>query len=106
MAEIPGEVGSPRRHMIMVFPETYEPGPAPVEWRGSVGRGGHISTDGGVAMMSAWILRDEFCATTYAEQKKLILDATPIAGRTSFETRQLNAPRFEFIEDGFGADRP
>jgi hypothetical protein len=101
--EIPAEVGSPKRHMIMLFPETYEPGPAPVEWRGSVGRGGHFTTDGGVAMMSAWILRDEFCATTYDEQKKLILDATPIAGRTSFGTRKLNAPRFEFIEDGFGA---
>jgi hypothetical protein len=55
--EIPAEVGSPRRHMIMLFPETYEPGPAPVEWRGSVGRGGRISTDGGVAMISAWILQ-------------------------------------------------
>jgi hypothetical protein len=103
LGEIPADVGSPRRHMIMVFPETYDPGPAPVEWRGSIGRGGHISTDGGVAMMSAWMLRDEFCATSYAEQKKLILDATPILGRTSFGTRQLNAPRFEFIEDGFGA---
>jgi hypothetical protein len=101
--EIPGEVGSPLRHMIVLFPETYELGPAPVEWRGSVGRGSHTSTDGGLAMMSAWILRDEFCATSYAEQKKLILDAKPILGRTSFGTRQRNAPRFEFIEDGFGA---
>jgi Putative peptidase family len=101
--EIPAEVGSPQRHMIIVFPETYEPGPAPVEWRGSVGRGAHISTDGGLAIMSAWILRDEFCATSYDEQKKLILDAKPILGRTSFGTRQRNAPRFEFIEDGFGA---
>ncbi|HEV3309916.1 MAG TPA: hypothetical protein VG815_05320, partial [Chloroflexota bacterium] len=101
--EIPGEVGSSLRHMIVLFPETYEPGPAPVEWRGSVGRGAHISTDGGLAMMSAWILRDEFCATSYAEQKKLILDAKPILGRTSFGTRELDAPRFEFIEDGFGA---
>ena len=89
--------------MLIVFPETYEPGPAPVEWRGSVGRGSHITTDGGAAIMSAWILRDEFCATSYAEQKKLILDATPISGRTAFETRRVNAPRFEFIEDGFGA---
>jgi len=101
--EIPADVGSPRRHMLMLFPETYEPGPAPVEWRGSVGRGGRVSTDGGVAMISAWILRDEFCAASYAEQKKLILDATPILGRTAFETRERNAPRFEFIEDGFGA---
>ena len=101
--EIPAEVGSPRRHMIVLFPETYDPGPAPVEWRGSVGRGMHVTADGGVAIMSAWILRDEFCATTYADQKKLILDATPIPGRTSFETRKRDAPRFEFIEDGFGA---
>jgi hypothetical protein len=100
---LPAEAGSPRRHMIMVFPETYDLGPAPVEWRGSIGRGVHITTDGGLAMMSAWILRDEFCATTYEEQKKLLFDKTPIAGRTSFGTRQLNAPRFEFIEDGFGA---
>jgi len=103
LGEIPAKVGSPRRHMIMLFPETYEPGPAPVEWRGSVGRGGHISADGGVAMMSAWILRDEFCATSYVEQKKFILDATPIVGRTAFGTRRVNSPRFEFIEDGFGA---
>jgi len=101
--DIPAEVGSVRRHMLMVFPETYEPGPAPIEWRGSVGRGSHISTDGGVAIMSAWMLRDEFCATSYAEEKKLILDATPISGRTAFGTRRANSPRFEFIEDGFGA---
>ena len=101
--DLPAEAGSPRRHMMLVFPEAYDPGPAPVEWRGSVGRGVHITTDGGLAMMSAWILRDEFCATDYDEQKKLLFDKTPIVGRTSFGTRQLDAPRFEFIEDGFGA---
>ena len=31
------------------------------------------------------------------------MDKTPITGRTSSGTRQNNAPRFEFIEDGFGA---
>jgi hypothetical protein len=103
MGEIPADVGSVRRHMLVVFPETYEPGPAPVEWRGSVGRGAHFSTDGGLAMMSAWILRDEFCAKTFDEQKKLILDATPILGRTALGTGRVNSPRFEFIEDGFGA---
>ena len=89
--------------MIVLFPETYEPGPAPVEWQPSIGMGIHISADGGLAIMSAWILRDEFCATTYAEQKKLIMDATPIKGRTAFETGKVDAPRFDFIEDGFGA---
>ena len=103
LSALPAEVGSPRRHMLLVFPETYEPGPAHVEWQPSIGRGAHISADGGVAIMSAWILRDELCATSYAEQKKLITDTTPIVGRTSFGTRKKDAPRFEFIEDGFGA---
>ena len=101
--DIPGDVGSPLRHMIVLFPETYEPGPAPVEWQPSIGMGIHYSADGGLAIMSAWILRDEFCATTYAEQKKLIMDATPIKGRTAFETGKVDSPRFDFIEDGFGA---
>jgi hypothetical protein len=101
--DIPAGVASPLRHMIVLFPETYEPGPAPVEWQPSIGRGVHISADGGLAIMSAWILRDEFCATTYAAQKKLIMDATPIKGRASFEFGKPDSPRFEFIEDGFGA---
>jgi Putative peptidase family len=101
--DIPGEVASPLRHMIVLFPETYEPGPAPVEWQPSIGMGMQMSADGGLAIMSAWILRDEFCATTYAEQKKLIMDTTPIKGRTAFETGKVDAPRFDFIEDGFGA---
>ena len=101
--DIPGDVAFPLRHMIMLFPETCEPGPAPVEWQPSIGMGIHYSADGGLAIMSAWILWDEFCATTYAEQKKLIMDATPIKGRTAFETGKVDAPRFDFIEDGFGA---
>ena len=103
LEEIPSSVGSVRRHMIVVFAETYDPGPAPIEWDGSIGRGGHITTDGGLGIMSAWMLRDEFCAVTMADQKKLILDSTPIQGRTALGTRQLNSARFEFIEDGFGA---
>jgi hypothetical protein len=102
-AEIPPEVGSRQRHMIVLFTETYEPGPAAIEWDGSVGRGQHMSADGGLAVMSSWILRDEFCAKSYERQKQLILDTTPIAGRTALGTRQPDSPRFEFIEDGFGA---
>ena len=82
LGEIPAEVGSPRRHMIMVFPETYEPGPAPVEWGGSVGRGAHFTTDGGVAMMSAWILRDEFSPPV-----------TPSRGSLSWMPRRSPAAR-------------
>ena len=101
--DIPAEVGVTRRHLFLIFAETYDPGPAPVEWNGSIGRGGHISSDGGVAIMSAWILRDELCATTYAAQLKLMQDKTPIIGRTALGTRQPNAPRFQLIDDGFGA---
>jgi len=102
-SEIPSSVGSRLRHMIVLFAETYEPGPAPIEWNGSIGRGAHTTTDGGLAIMSSWILRDEFCATTYEQQRKLILDSTPIAGRTALGTRRPNSPRYELIEDGFGA---
>jgi len=102
-SDIPASIGTPYRHMIVVFAETYEPGPAPIEWDGSMGRGNHTTTDGGIAVMSSWILRDEFCATDDKRQHELILDATPIQGRTSSGTKKLNSPRFEFIEDGFGA---
>jgi hypothetical protein len=101
--EIPPTVGSVRRHMIVLFAETYDPGPAAIEWNGSAGRGLHLSTDGGLGVMSAWILRDEFCAMTLARQKELMFDATPIEGRTAMGSGRPNSPRFEFIEDGFGA---
>jgi len=100
---LPSEFGNERRHMLFVFAETYEPGPAPVEWAGSIGRGLHHNADGGVAVMSSWILRDEFCGRDFAEQKRLMLDTAPIAGRTALDHRRPNSPRFEFIEDGFGA---
>lgn len=100
---MPAKIGSPRRHMIVVFPETYDVGPAPVEWRGSVGVGSHYSADGGLAVMSAWILRDEFCARDLEGHKRYLRDATPIPGRTAFGTGRVNSLRFEFIEDGYGA---
>ena len=67
--EVPAEFGSPSRHLIVLFPETYDLGPAPVEWRGSVGVGSNYSADGGLAIMSAWILRDEFCAATWRSRR-------------------------------------
>lgn len=103
LADLPASVGTARRHMLVVFPETYEAGPAPIEWAGSVGRGMHLTADGGLAVMSAWILRDEFCGTSLKDQIALLLDRTPIEGRTALGTRKVDSPRFEFIEDGFGA---
>jgi hypothetical protein len=101
--EIPASVGVPGKNVIIVFTETYDSGPAPFEWPGGVALGGRFSTEGGVGLFSAWILRPEFCATTFERQKKLLFDTTPIKGRTALGHGRPNSPRFEFVEDGFGA---
>ncbi len=48
-------------------------------------------------------MRPEFCATTLEAQKKLLSDQTPIQGRIALGNGRPDSPRFEFIEDGFGA---
>lgn len=103
LPEIPARVGVPNRNLIVVFAETYDPGPASFEWPGGVALGGKLSTDGGVGLFSAWILRPELCATSIARQKELFFDTTPIKGRTALGHGRPDSPRFEFIEDGFGA---
>ncbi len=102
--EIPVEVGTPQSNVIIIFAETYDPdGSAPIEFNGGVALGLRFSTKGGIGLFSAWILRDEFCATSFDEQKARFFDVTPVAGRTALGSGQPNSPRFEFIEDGFGA---
>jgi hypothetical protein len=101
--EIPPSVGVPGKNVIIVFVETYDSGPARFEWPGGIALGGRFSTEGGVGLFSSWILRPEFCATTVERQKKMLFDATPIKGRTALGHGRPNSPRFEFIEDGFGA---
>lgn len=101
--EIPKSVGVPSRNIIILFVETNDDGPAKFEWSGGIALGSRLSTEGGLGMFSAWILRSEFCATTFARQKELMFDTTPIKGRTALGHGQPNSPRFEFIEDGFGA---
>lgn len=101
--ELPRTIGVPNRNVLIVFAETYDEGPAPFEWPGGVALGGRLSTDGGLGLFSAWILRPEFCAATVARQKEMLFDATPIRGRTALGHGGKDSPRFEFIEDGFGA---
>lgn len=101
--EIPSSVGSPSNQLIVAFMETYDPGPHSFEWPGGVALGGRYSANGGLGIFSAWILRDEFCATTIVDQIKLLNDSTPIKGRTALGHGRADSPRFEFIEDGFGA---
>jgi len=103
LPEIPPSVGALGKNLIVVFAETYDSGPAAFEWPGGVALGNRSSADGGVGLFSAWILRPEFCATTVPRQKELLFDATPIEGRTALGHGRPNSPRFEFIEDGFGA---
>lgn len=103
LAEIPGDVAAPTKNLMIVFAETYDPGPARWEWPGGIALGGRFTVNGGAGIFSAWILRDEFCATSAPAQIELLNDATPIPNRTALGHGQLNSPRFEFIEDGFGA---
>jgi hypothetical protein len=103
MAEIPASVGVPTRHVMVIFAEAYDQGPAKMEWNGTVARGTHLSADGGLGIFSAWVLKDEFCATSIEEQRELLFDDTPIPGRTSMGLRRPNSPRYQFIEDGIGA---
>lgn len=101
--EIPRSIGSQSTHLVITFAETYDEGPHRFEWPGGIALGGWRSADGGTANFSAWVLQDMFCATTVAEQEKLFQDRTPIEGRTALGNGRPNSPRFEFIEDGFGA---
>ncbi len=101
--EILNSLGDPARHIVIVFAETYEEGPAREAWVGHIARGAAIPPDGGLAVYSTWFLKDDFCALSVEAQKRLFFDATPIEGRSAFGHRGQNSPRFEFIEDGIGA---
>ncbi len=52
----------------LVLCETYDPGPSDRLWNGTFALGAYHSARGGLAMFSAHILRDEFCATTIRSQ--------------------------------------
>ena len=103
LPEVEAIYGPAAEHFYVVFAETYDDGPADWEWPGGVALGGQVSPRGAGGLFSAWILRDEFCATTIAQQLEFLADETPIPGRIALGHGQLNSPRFEFIEDGFGA---
>lgn len=101
--EVERALGSLRTNLYVVFCETYSDGPAKFEWAGGFALGGRTTANGGAGLFSAWILRDEFCATNVARQLELLDDDTPIKGRVANHHRRPDSARFEFIEDGFGA---
>jgi hypothetical protein len=102
LKEIGARLTDNRRHVAVVFAETYDEGPADRVWPGHIAQAVALPPDGGNATFSAWMLRDEFCALTVADQMKLFFDATPIRGRTAIGHRGPNSPRFEFVEDAIG----
>lgn len=88
-----------RSKNVLILLETYvENEPAEFEWKGGIALGGKR-----LAMFSAWILRDEFCASTVPEQLALFQDSAPIKGRLALSYGRLDSPRYAFICDGFGA---
>ena len=102
LPEVREKVGDPRRHVIVLFAETYGAGPAEHLWPGAIARGAYHTADGGLAVFSAHLLRDEFCAPTVEAQRRLFFDETPVRGRRAWGNR-MNSPRGEFVEDGVGA---
>ena len=103
LPEVEAVLGKAGENLYVIFVETYGDGPAKFEWAGGLALGARFSSNGGVGMFSAWVLRDEFCATTIEGQMKYLADETPITGRTALHRMKPDSPRFEFIEDGFGA---
>jgi len=102
LPEIRSSVGDTDKHVIVVFAETYDFGPWPYLWPGVMARGAYYSAEGGLAIYTAHILRDEFCALSVAEQRRRFVDTTPMTGRRALG-HGPNSPRGEFAEDGFGA---
>jgi hypothetical protein len=101
-AEIKSKIGDPQERIIVVFVETYDDGAAEHLWPGVIARGAYNSADGGLAVFSAHLLRDEFSAATPAQLKKLFLDQTPVPGRKAWG-HKMNSARGQFVEDGVGA---
>ena len=101
-AEIKSKIGDPEGKIIVVFVETYDDGPAEHLWPGVIARGAYNSADGGLAVFSAHLLKDEFAAATPAQLKKLFNDQTPVPGRRAWG-QKMNSARGQIVEDGVGA---
>jgi putative peptidase family protein len=102
LPEIRSKAGDSQRQVVVVFTETYDDGPAEHLWPGVIARGAYFTADGGLAVFSAHLLRDEFCAVTLEAQRRLLFDQTPVRGRKAWGHR-IDSPRCEFVEDGIGA---
>lgn len=100
--EIRRRVNDPTRRITLVFAETYHEGESEYFWPGHMAIANSISPEGGLAVYSAWMLKDEFCRTTIKDQRALFFDKMPVKGRVSYSVKGADSPRFEFVENGIG----
>ncbi len=83
-AEIDEQLGSFWTNFYVIFAETYDESPADFEYNGTFALGNPFGTHGGGASISAWILRDEYCSLSPAEELNLFNDKTPVNGRQTY----------------------
>ncbi|MHC4880951.1 MAG: hypothetical protein ACYTGL_31250 [Planctomycetota bacterium] len=96
------QLGPKEQQVVVIFTETYDNGPAEYGWPGGIALGAYYTADGGTAVFSAHLLREEFCGLTLDEQRRKFFDPTPVPGRRCWG-QKMNSPRGKFAEDGIGA---
>jgi hypothetical protein len=120
LPEVETALGSANSTLYLIFAETYEENdprlftyyPNPVWPMGGVGLGSYRSASGGVALASAWVLRNEFAATNINEQLRLMTDDTPTGrpnwiynfdpeGKGTFVNKP-DAPVWSFVSSAVG----
>ncbi|MGZ0166460.1 MAG: hypothetical protein ACKVII_21255 [Planctomycetales bacterium] len=100
--EIDRRLGAAETHNVFIFSETYDEGRAEQLWPGHTAVAAARPPSAGIAVFSAWILRDEFCPLTDRALRAGFFDERPYAGRKAIGHRGPNSPRADFLEDGIG----
>lgn len=100
--EIDRRFESQETHNVFIFAETYEDGPAEQVWPGHTAVAAARPPNAGIAVFSAWILRDELCPTDNKALRAAFFDERPYIGRKAIGHRGPNSPRADFMEDGIG----
>ncbi|MEM9367144.1 MAG: hypothetical protein AAGD07_14215 [Planctomycetota bacterium] len=90
--------------MRFVFAETFDTAEYQhsLLWPGHVAMAARTDARSGTAVFSAWVLSDEVFGPDLQIGADDFRDVSPIIGRSTLGCRQVNAPRFEFLEDGIG----
>ena len=97
------QLGDTRRYAVVIFSETYETGPAAKVFPGVVNVAVAKPPLGGRVVVTAWMLRDEFCAGSPEALRHQFFDSTPVVGRSTYGINAANAPKGELMEEAYGA---